>query len=126
MAIQPIPGLTDRQSEQARDLLDTIFNGSTAVAGGDENTRRRTLKFLVNRIKVYLDGITASEKVQLTQFLRERQDGICPVCKLPLPADPDAVEKHRLDRQRGYDDHTNLELRHRGCHRSEHASEGWS
>jgi hypothetical protein len=125
MLIRAIPGLTPTQSEQARALLEQILLASVAIAGGDEAVRRRVLKCFINRVKVQLDGVSAPEKVKLAQPLRERQGGICPVCGLELPVDPDAVEKHRLNRSRGYADPSNIELRHRKCHRSEHAAEQW-
>ena len=126
MTARNIPGHDRDQSEQARALFDNLLAGAGGIANGDEVTRRRTLKYLNNRVKVHLDGIPASEKVKLSHKLRERQYGICPRCGLPLPADPDAVEKHRLDRNGGYADAARIELRHRECHRSEHAANDWS
>lgn len=126
MTIRTIPGLTPTQSEQARTLLEQTLLAADVIAGGDEAAQRRTLKYLINRVKVHLDGVSAPEKVKLAEVLRERQGNICPACGLPLPADADAVEKHRLIRGQGYTDPSTIELRHRECHRSEHAAKQWS
>jgi hypothetical protein len=99
MTIGTIPGLTPNQSEQACTLLEQTLLAARLISGGDEAPRRRILKYLINRVKVHLDGVAAPEKVRLAQVLRERQGNLCPACSLPLPPDPDAVEKHRLNRR---------------------------
>jgi hypothetical protein len=121
-----IPGLNSPQSDQARALLGQISTETALIASSSEPARRRALKYLINRIKVHLDGVSAPKKARLSRLLRERQEHRCPVCGEPLPNDPDAVEKHRLNRNGGYDDPRTIELRHRHCHRSEHAASDWS
>lgn len=126
MKTQMIPGLNPTQSDQTRALLERTFTEIATIACGTETARRRALKYLINRIKVHLDGVSAPEKVRLSRSLRQRQKGICPACQLLLPADSDGVEKHRLNRNAGYDDAKTIELRHRDCHRAEHAASDWA
>ena len=125
MSNRTIRDLDPSQSKLARDLLEHVVATAGKIAKGDERSYRRILKFLVNRLKVRLDGRSAPEKVKLAQELRARQNGICLACGLPLPSDPDEVEKHRVNRGVGYDD-ARIELRHRKCHRAEHAAADWA
>lgn len=122
LAHMPNPRLTSEQLDLARTLLEEVRTSLVDLSGGDKELlfayRRKVYKELMHD-----ERSKPMVRRRLKQLKMREQEGLCPLCKEPLP-ERGAV----LDRTRAVDGYTveNTRLIHAACDVAHQAAKGYT